>query len=301
MLILLVDYYLNLVIILFWHNCKEWRRHLMKVVINKGECFCLIVSNHYLSVFVASGLWRAANQAWLRTCLTAYLKSFLPKSFISPPIHFTRGQNGTFAKGGTFTESSAGYSLFYPWSTKYWVIGLILFLGTRRPHQLASKLSALYPLGMQTVFLHWSSGFWIPPVAGQDLWPHVLCRWHDLKPKRCRELYERMLTMLTGTSWSSWSRSQRARATVLAFQVCRPNETRKTRNKDASVVKRLCFFVCHILGILFTCVCDSHLVQDHMGEGSWAAFLISQQIWVDSGTYFNPSSDSMLDIWDFNL
>lgn len=183
----------------FWHNCKERWRHLMIVVINKEESIHLFVSNHYLSVFVASGLWRVVVQAQPWTCLTAYLKSVLPKSFVSPPVHMSQVSQEVktehLQKAGISPKSLAGFMLFCPWSTKHWVIGFIFFLRTRRLHRLPSKLSTLCIRNPGNVFclffcrfLHWSSGFWVPPVAGQDLWPHVLCLWHDLKPKRCHEL-----------------------------------------------------------------------------------------------------------------
>lgn len=164
----------------------------MIVVLYKEESIHLFVSNHYLSVFVASGLWRAVVQAQPWTWLTAYLKSFLPKSFVSPPVHMSQVSQEVktehLQKAGISPESSAGFMLFCPWSTKHWVIGFIFF--SEHVDCIAYPLNfKLCAWGTQAMFffcrfLHWSSGFWVPPVAGQDLWPHVLCLWHDLKPKR---------------------------------------------------------------------------------------------------------------------
>lgn len=259
----------------------------MIVVINTGKSFVLLSPSlsQYLCFCRAvkscqTGLTLDSSSCIPQVCLTDELH-FSPLSVSTYICHgFHKMSKRNVCKRQELIKSSAGFRLFYPWSTKHWVIGLILF--TERvelqiafrsviPHHMTASTS-LWTLNSAFIrnadavslpVLTLASGFWVSPAAGQDLWPPVLSLWHSL-----------MLTMLTRRarlSWSSWSRSQRARATVLALQVSRSHESLMTK------MFLLCTFLAHFrwhTKKLFTRICDS-FGSSSRGKGKQADFLIS--------------------------
>lgn len=140
---------------------------------------------------------------------------------------------------------------------------------------------------------HWSSGFWGPPPAGQDLWLPI---YSQKMPQRCREqVPTRTARLFQGHKWNIWFLLtivwQKIRAsgkytqywgdnevktmlwfvvvwaaeqvTVLALQVCPSSESLVTE------IFLSYTFLAHFRRHTkkqFTCICDSCLSQVHMGD-----------------------------------